>query len=482
VTKQNNEGEDYAVIKDAEFLVMTQDLSAVVRKAAWRIMPIIMTCYMFAFFDRIIISFAKFQLQADLALSDTAYGLGAGLFSVGYILFEVPSNIMLYKVGARRWLARIMISWGVATMIMMFVSTEWQFYAVRFVVGAAEAGFAPGVIYFLTLWFPAIYRGRVMSYMFLASACAGLLGGPMSGLILRFMDGVFGESGWHWLFIAGGAPCIFLGFVLLNRLDNQIADAKWLSQSEKDILSSSIAEEGKKTPSSHSLIDVLKAPGFLTLGLIYFLIQIGSYGLNFWTPHLIKMAGAQDPIVIGGLSAAPYICGALTMLVIGRLSDASGERRKYVALCLIAAAAGFASAAIFAEQPIALVLALSVTGAGIVSSVPAFWALPPKLVTGVGAAGGIALINTLGQFGGIVSPLMVGRISDATGSTNLALYVIAFLCVICVILIMRGLPEQLRRGDGNMNLPERERSTKEPQRRDLRAPERYLVSNGEAGD
>jgi MFS family permease len=419
---------------------------AMCRRTAWRIMPLIMICYFFAFFDRINISFAKFQLQSDLGLSDTAYGLGAGLFVVGYVLFEVPSNLILYKVGARRWIARIMISWGLATAAMMFVQTEWQFYALRALIGAMEAGFAPGVLYYLTLWFPASYRGRVTSMLFVASAFSGLVGAPLSGLVLGHLDGALGLRGWHWLFLLGGLPCVLLGFVVLKSLKDRIADAGWLSNAEKHYLSARIAQQNKAI-GDHSLIGALKTPGFLLLGLVYFLIQVGSYGLNFWAPHLIRAAGTTDPTTIGLLTATPYVCGAISMVVVGRLSDSSGERPRFVAALLLMGALGFFTAGIFDKQTIFLVAALGIMGAGVIASIPAFWALPPKLVSGAGAAGGIALINTLGQFGGIVSPVMVGRIKDLTGSTTPALYVIGTLSVVCAGLLLFALPEKLRTRD-----------------------------------
>ncbi|NGZ84637.1 MFS transporter [Duganella aceris] len=422
------------------------DEAALVRKVAWRIMPLIMICYLFAFFDRINISFAKFQLQGDLGLSDTAYGLGASLFVVGYVLFEVPSNMFLYKVGARRWIARIMISWGLATTMMVFVSSEWQFYGLRFLIGAMEAGFAPGVLYYLTLWFPATFRGRVTSMLFLASAFAGLIGAPMSGLILGQMDGVMCIRGWHWLFVLGGLPCVALGLVVLSQLKDRVEDAGWLSSEEKTLLRSRIAEGAPKS-GGHSLLGAIKTPGFLTLGLVYFLIQVASYGLNFWAPHLIRSAGTQSSTIIGLLTAVPYICGAVSMVVVGRLSDASGERRKYVVALLVLASLGFFSAGIFDKQTGLLIVSLGILGAGVVAAIPAFWALPPKLVTGAGAAGGIALINTLGQLGGIVSPVMVGRVRDLTGSTTPALYVIGGATLLCALIVMFGLPQQLRQKD-----------------------------------
>ncbi|WP_263263727.1 MFS transporter [Pseudomonas sp. RIT-PI-S] len=419
--------------------------TALVRKVAWRLMPLIMLCYLFAFFDRINISFAKFQLQTDLGFSDTAYGLGASLFVIGYVLFEVPSNLMLYKVGARRWIARIMMSWGLATAAMVFVNTEWQFYALRFVIGAMEAGFAPGILYYLTLWFPQSHRGRITSMLFLASAFSGLVGAPLSGLVLGHLDGVMGIRGWHWLFLLGGLPCIGLGLLVLTRLKDRVQDAPWLSDEEKGYLSLRIsAHEGHK--GHGSLLAAIRIPGFLTLGLIYFLIQVASYGLNFWAPQLIRSAGTESPTLIGLLTAIPYVCGAICMVVVGRLSDASGERRKYAAGLVVIGAVGFFLAGLFATHTPLLVVSLGLLGAGVVASIPAFWALPSRLLAGAGAgaAGGIALINTLGQLGGIVSPIMVGRIKDLTGSTTPALYIIALASLATAALLWWGLPHRLR--------------------------------------
>ncbi|CAJ0740369.1 Putative tartrate transporter [Ralstonia edaphis] len=422
------------------------DEARIVSKIAWRVMPLIMVCYLFAFFDRINISFAKFSLQTDLGLSDTAYGLGAGLFVVGYVLFEVPSNLMLYKVGARRWIARIMVSWGIATALMAFVQTEWQFYGLRFVIGAMEAGFAPGVLYYLTIWFPAAYRGRMTSMLFLASAFAGLLGAPASGLVLSHMDGVLAMRGWHWLFLVGGLPCVLLGYIVFKVLKDRIEDARWLAPEERALLSANIARQNRDI-AGHSLIGALKTPGFLMLGLIYFLIQVSSYGLNFWAPHMIRTSGITNPTTIGLLTAVPYLCGAITMVVVGRVSDRTGERRKFVIGLMVLASVGFFSAGIFDKQTAMLVLALAMMGAGVVAAIPAFWALPPKLVAGAGAAAGIALINTLGQLGGIVSPVVVGRIKDMAGSTTPALYLIGGLGLVCAAILTFAMPAQLRAKD-----------------------------------
>ncbi|GJB79506.1 MULTISPECIES: MFS transporter [Pseudomonas] len=421
------------------------DEKKLISKVAWRLMPLIMICYLFAFFDRINISFAKFQLQADLSLSDTAYGLGAGLFVVGYVLFEVPSNMMLYKVGARRWIARIMMSWGLATALMVFVTAEWQFYLLRFLIGAMEAGFAPGVLYYLTLWFPQHYRGRITSMLFLASAFAGLIGAPVSGLVLGHMDGLFEMRGWHWLFLLGGLPCIGLGLVVLFTLKDRISDASWLSSDEKSYLASRIASH-EMNKHEGSLLTALRLPGFMMLAFIYFLIQVASYGLNFWAPQLIRSAGIESATTIGLLTAVPYVCGAISMVLVGRLSDATGERRKFVCGLVIIGSIGFFSAGIFEAHVLYLTVSLALLGAGIIASIPTFWSLPPKLLAGAGAgaAAGIALINTMGQVGGIVSPVMVGFIKDVTGSTTPALYLIGTTCLIAAALLIWALPESLR--------------------------------------
>jgi MFS family permease len=328
---------------------------------------------------------------------------------------------------------------------MVFVANEWQFYALRFIVGAMEAGFAPGVLYYLTLWFPTEYRGRITSMLFLASAFSGLIGAPLAGLVIGHMDGALGMPGWHWLFLLGGLPCVVLGIMVLKLLKDRIEDAGWLSSSEKTFLTGQIAQQSRHHDVGRSLMGAIRTPGFLTLGLIYFLIQVASYGLNFWAPHLIRVSGTHNPTFIGLLTAVPYVCGAICMVVVGRLSDATGERRKFVFGLLVMSAIGFFAAGFFDKQTGLLVVALAVMGAGVVASIPAFWALPPKLLTGAGAAGGIALINTLGQLGGIVSPVMVGRVMDLTGSTTPALYVIGAMSVVCALIVLYGLPESLRR-------------------------------------
>jgi MFS family permease len=417
------------------------DIDAVVRKAMWRLMPLIMISYFFAFFDRINIGFAKAQLQADLGLSNTAYGLGASLFVVGYVLLEVPSNMMLYRTGSRQWLARIMISWGVATSAMVFVSGPWSFYALRFLIGALEAGFSPGVIFYMTLWFPAAYRARANALLFLASACSGIFGAPLAGVILGTLDRVGGIPGWSWLFLFGGIPTIALGFVVLKFLDNRPDDARWLTSQEKSLLKAQV--QPLASAQGHSLAAAIRTPGFVLLASIYFIIQVASYGLNFWAPDMIRTAGASDLKIIGLLTAVPYLCGAICMVVLARRTDRSGRRHHAVIGCMIAAAVGFVGAAVGGHNPVVLISALALIGVGVVAAVPGFWALPPRLLAGAGAASGIALINTFGQLGGVISPALVGWVKDQTGSVNAALYVIAIACLLGAGLLYLAAPNSL---------------------------------------
>ncbi len=417
---------------------------SIVHKVAWRFMPLIMVCYFFAFFDRINIGFAKFQLQSELGLSATAYGLGASLFVLGYVLFEVPGNMILYRVGARKWISRILVTWGLATAAMVFVRSETQFYVVRFLIGASEAGFAPGILYYFTIWFPRTYRGRITSMLFLASACSGLIGAPIAGLVLSYMDGLMGLGGWRWLFVMGGLPCVLLGILIFVLLKDRIADAQFLTSSEKTMLADSVSREHRHANVGHSLSGAFKTPGFLMLGLLYFLIQMASYGLNFWGPDLIHTSGVHDSAVIGILTAVPYVFGAVTMLLLGRLSDVTGKRTTYLTMLLLAGAAAFILSGIFAHNTALLVCALALMGSGVVASIPMFYTLPAKILVGGGAAGGIALINTLGQLGGLVSPVMVGGVRDLTGSTTPALYVIAGLCLLAAGIVTFGLPNTVR--------------------------------------
>jgi MFS family permease len=415
-------------------------------KIKWRIIPLLMICLLFAWFDRINIGFVKFDLQHSFPLSNAAYGLGASLFVCGYILFEVPSNMMLYRVGARRWFARILITWGLASAAMMFVRSETEFYVLRFIIGAAEAGFTPGIFYYLATWFPAYQRGRVYGVLYQAVALSGVLGAPLSGLILQHFDGLGGLPAWNWVFLFGGLPCVFLGLLVLFRLDDNFEAVTWLSPQEKDRLRLALVVHAPQAQAlqAGSLRRALRSSGFLMVALVWFLTQIAAFGMNFWIPHIVRDSGFTNRVVIGLITAIPYLCGAVAMLVVGSIADRIGNRRLVFFGCMIATGIGFFAAGLFEKSTVALIVSLALIGAGVLTAYTTFWSLPPKVVTGAAAASGIALINCAGQLGGIVSPVMVGKIIDATGSITPALYLIAGVCAACAFVTFFLFPKVLR--------------------------------------
>ena len=397
---------------------------AVYRKVAWRLLPFLFVCYVVAYLDRVNVGFAKLQMMSDLKFSETAYGLGAGIFFIGYFLFEIPSNLILHRTGARRWIARIMITWGVLSAATMFVTSETMFYIVRFLLGAAEAGFFPGIILYLTYWFPAQQRGRIVALFMTAIAMSGVIGGPLSGWIMSELNGVNGWAGWQWLFLLEGLPSVAMGIAVLFYLDDSIRSAAWLSSEEKDLLERNIAAD-QKTQAHMSVGQTLRDPRVLLLAALYFCFIMGLYGVSFWLPQLIKGLGVTSLMSIGLLSAIPYGVAAMAMVWVGRSSDTRGERRMHLVVPAVLAALGLALAGQFSGQPVLGMLALTLGTAGVLSVLPVFWTLPTALLGGAGAAAGIALINSVGNLAGFASPFMVGAIKDATGSTTLAMFVLA---------------------------------------------------------
>ena len=415
---------------------------ALFRKVTMRFVPLFVICFVAAYLDRVNISFAKLQMQSQLGLSDAVYGLGASIFFLGYFLFEVPSNMLLHRVGARLWIARIMITWGIASACTMFVSSEMQFYIVRFFIGALEAGFVPGALYFFTKWFPSQRRGRINTYFMASIALCGLIGGPISGGIMKFMDGVGTLAGWQWLFLLEGIPSVVLGLVVWFMLDDEIKDAKWLSAEEKQRLATHIANE-PKAEQTHAFSAALREPAMYTLSLIYLALAAGIYGLVFWMPQLVATAGTKDTFVIGLITSIPYAVAGIAMILIGRNSDRTGERRWHLGLATFAGGAGYLLCGYFNTNTIALVGGLTLAATGIITAIGLFWVLPPRFLSGMAAAAGIALINSLGQLGGIISPYMVGKVKDLTGSTTMALYAVAAMCIVAAVLIVWGLPRRL---------------------------------------
>jgi MFS family permease len=411
------------------------------RKVNWRIVPLFILCFLFAYLDRVNISFAKLQMQADLGFSDTIYGLGASLFFVGYFLFEVPSNMLLHRIGARVWIARIMVTWGITSACMMFVQSEFWFYTLRFLIGVMEAGFVPGVLYFFTQWYPSNRRGRVNAY-FKSSIClCGIVGGPLAGLILGHFDGVMGMAGWKWLFLLEGLPSVLLGFVVFWLVSDRIEDAPWLSTEEKQLMAQRMAEE-PKSEASQSFAGLWRQPTTYVMSAIYLCLVMALTGLLFWMPQLIKSAGVDDTLHIGLLTMVPYIGAMLFNLLVGYSSDKRGERRWHMAGCASLTAIGYLVCAMTAGQLLPLMLGMSLIMAGIIAWMPIFWTIPPRFLSGLAAAAGIALINSLGQLGGIIAPFMIGRVRDLTGAATPALYLLSAVSVLAVVLIVWGVPKR----------------------------------------
>jgi len=389
-----------------------------VARVTWRLLPFLLLLYIISWLDRVNVGFAKLQMNADLGMSDTAFGLGAGLFFfVGYALFEVPSNLLLVRFGARIWIARIMITWGLLSAGMMFVEGTTSFYVMRFLLGVAEAGFLPGIVYYLSQWFPREQRARAVSWFMIGIPLSVIFGGPLSGYLLGF-DGYLGLRGWQWLFIVEGLPAVLLGFVVLGFLTDKPADARWLTAEQRQWLAERLSAEQLEATSRHgiSVRQVLVHPTVWFLALIMFCCQFGSYGLTFWVPSILKGLAGYSDLEVGFLSALPYIVAAASMLLLSRSSDRSGERFLHVAIPTAIGAAGFIAVGLLLSAPIAAMFALAVAAAGDYSTRGPFWALPGKFLSGGALASAIAIINAMGAVGGAVGPTTVGYLKDLTGS------------------------------------------------------------------
>ena len=407
------------------------------RKVFWRLMPFLMLCYMASYMDRVNIGFAKLQMQQELGFSETVFGLGSGIFFLGYFLFEVPSNILMHKVGARAWIARIMISWGLLSGAFIWVKSVPAFYGLRFVLGLAEAGFYPGVILYLTYWFPARWRGRVIAVLMSAIPVSSILGNPLSGWVMDAMNGLHGVAGWKWMFIVEAAPAVLIGVATVFYLDNSVAAAKWLDPEEKRVLEAALAEDRQaQTQSVHGTWDAFKDPRVWFMCLIYFCFILGQYGLNFWMPTLIKSAGVKGATAIGVVSAIPYIVTLVLMNIFGHSADKRRERRWHLAIPALIGAAGFVIAPTAPNVGVAIA-ALSLAAAGAITCAPLFWSLPTAFLAGAGAAAGIAVVNSVGNLAGFVAPYAIGWAKDATGSAAAGMYAIAgglVVGAICALL------------------------------------------------
>jgi len=416
--------------------------SALYIKIAWRILPILFVSYIVAYLDRVNVGFAKLQMMGDLKFSDAVYGLGAGIFFLGYFLFEVPSNVILHRVGARVWICRMLVTWGIVSGCTALVRTPWQFYTARCLLGVAESGFFPGMILYLTYWFPSHRRGKMTAILLAGSAVSGIVGFPISGYILRHFAHGPGLSGWQWLFILEAVPAVILGLIVFLFLDDRVANVTWLSPEQKALVAAEIGEEAA-IKSHHTLLSVFTSPRVWLLGAIYFGIEMGSYATGFWIPTILSQTGVKDAFDIGLLSAFPYILALIAMTYAGRSSDRTRERRWHVVVPCILAALGFALCTQAGSSTAVAMAGLSLAVVGVVTALPMFWALPTSFLGGTAAAAGIALINCTGNLGGFFSPAIIGFLKTRTGTLNSGLFLIAGCMIASAILILTLIPAKV---------------------------------------
>ncbi len=407
-------------------------------KISWRLLPLLIICYIVAFIDRINVGFAQLQMKQTLSFSNEAYALGAGIFFIGYFLFEVPSNLILEKIGARKTLLRIMFCWGLVAAGMGFVNSTTTFYILRFLLGAFEAGFFPGIILYLTYWYPGPRRAKVISIFMTATAIGYLIAGPLSGAIMKYMDGLGGHYGWQWLFIAQGLPASILGIVAFFTLTDKPENANWLTPSEKTALRHHIdSDAGAVETASHgSFLAMVKDPKVITMAFIYFLFLGANYTLVFFMPTLIRSWGVGDVFMVGILSAIPAVVGAIGMVLVGRSSDKHVERRKHFFFCVALAAVGLLIA-VLAMGNLAIGLAgLAVMAIGQSANTPIFFAAVSEYLPRKSAAGGIALVSCLGNLGPSVMPVLTAWINSTTGSSTASMYLVMALWLLSGVILM----------------------------------------------
>jgi sugar phosphate permease len=421
----------------------TSDLEAkAYSKVDWRLIPFLFLCYILAYLDRVNVGFAKLQMVKDLSLSDAAFATGAGIFFIGYFFFEVPSNILLKKFGARAWIARIMISWGVISSLMMFVHSERMFYVMRFLLGIAEAGFFPGIIFYLTLWYPSRLRSTRTALFVSAIAVSGVLGNPISGAIMDSLSGTAGLAGWQWLFLFEGIPSIIVGFWVFFYLDSSILEAKWLAAEEKDLLARNLEAE-EKHKSEVKVSDAFKSGKVWALCAIYFTLMIGLYGISFWLPTIVKAFGVKGYFQVGLITAIPYFVAVVGMLLLSRSSDRTGERRLHYVLNVTAGAIGLILSGVFASNPYLSIIFLSVGTLGVIGSMPVFWPIPSAFLAGTASAAGIGLVNSVGNLGGYVGPNVPIWAKAFSTNPSAALYIIAADLLVGAVLTFFLIPANL---------------------------------------
>ncbi|PSE10266.1 MFS transporter [Acinetobacter baumannii] len=407
------------------------------RKIAFRLMPFLMLCYFCAYLDRVNVGFAKLQMMSDLQFSEAVYGLGAGIFFIGYFLCEVPSNIVLHKVGARRWIARIMITWGILSGCFAFVQTEWQFYTLRFLLGVAEAGLAPGLLLYLTYWFPSYRRARMTVLWFIAIPISGMIGGPLSGLIMDRMSGVHGWFGWQWMFVIEAIPTVIVGLLVLAVLKDSVQDANWLTQDEKNLVKQELAQDNQHKEGHASVKEFIADKRLWLLAGIYFCVVMGQYAITFWLPTLIRNSGISDNWHIGLLTSLPYMCAIVVMILAGRSGDHFQERRWHLIIPMCAGALALTFATLFASNLTLSLICLCIAASGVLTASSLFWMLPTNFLGGVSAAAGIAAVNSFANLAGFCSPYLIGWITTNTGSNAIGMFLITAVLIFGASLVLR---------------------------------------------
>ncbi|MDP7924079.1 MFS transporter [Acinetobacter baumannii] len=407
------------------------------RKIAFRLMPFLMLCYFCAYLDRVNVGFAKLQMMSDLQFSEAVYGLGAGIFFIGYFLCEVPSNIVLHKVGARRWIARIMITWGILSGCFAFVQTEWQFYTLRFLLGVAEAGLAPGLLLYLTYWFPSYRRARMTVLWFIAIPISGMIGGPLSGLIMDRMSGVHGWFGWQWMFVIEAIPTVVVGLLVLAVLKDSVQDANWLTQDEKNLVKQELAQDNQHKEGHASVKEFIADKRLWLLAGIYFCVVMGQYAITFWLPTLIRNSGISDNWHIGLLTSLPYMCAIVVMILAGRSGDHFQERRWHLIIPMCAGAIALTFATLFASNLTLSLICLCIAASGVLTASSLFWMLSTNFLGGVSAAAGIAAVNSFANLAGFCSPYLIGWITTNTGSNAIGMFLITAVLIFGASLVLR---------------------------------------------
>jgi MFS transporter, ACS family, tartrate transporter len=411
--------------------------ASTIRAISWRLIPFLVLAYFFSYLDRVNLGFAALTMNAELKFTPLIFAWGAGIFFIGYFLFEVPSNLALERFGASRWIARIMVTWGIISGLMALVSGEWSFYILRFLLGVAEAGFFPGIILYLTYWYPAEYRARFLAAFAIAVPVSTVIGAPVSGLLLG-LDGVMGLQGWQWLFVVEGVPSVLLGLVTWFYLTDKPERATWLTSEQKAWLASKLkAETAAKQAASHlTLGEALSSPKVIMLSLSYFGFVGALYGMQFWLPQIVKAFGLTNAQT-GFVTAIPYLFGTIAMILWARHSDSSRERVMHVGLPLLLTAVALAVSSTISD-PILTMVVLTIAAIGVFCTFAVFWTLPTAWLSGTAAAGAIALINSIGNLAGFGGPYLIGWVKEATGSTSTGLLVLAVLPLIGGLLVFVG--------------------------------------------